>query len=330
MFFINNKMVSCLEDFHHTMDILNFSYFERHDLTLKKLLGSGYIGEVYQGSINIMDDTIPCVIKKVSSKSYDLGKDDSYFYEDIIHEVNIFHEFSTKQANHQIQFYGYSTQVKNENVDLYILMEQTEARGDIQKYIYDDEFWVRLTKEEYDSSNSNTTLSHEDSYYDYIMSQKDKLNLCYQISLAVKELHSFQIVHTDIKPHNMLYTDNKVKLIDFNASVKLSNNCEIVRGKREQGTPGYMAKEMYKGDISYQADIYALGVTMLEVWFGDIWPHQTDRYDKNRRYVLDYLSLLEDDHPQLHQLIKQCVSVKREKRPSIEMVVDTLTTMVTL
>ena len=91
-----------------------------------------------------------------------------------------------------------------------------------------------------------------------------------------------------------------------------------------------MAKEMYKGDISYQADIYALGVTMLEVWFGDIWPHQTDRYDKNRRYVLDYLSLLEDDHPQLYQLIKQCVSVKREKRPSIEMVVDTLTTMVTL
>ena len=54
-----------------------------------------------------------------------------------------------------------------------------------------------------------------------------------------------------------------------------------------------MAKEMYKGDISYQADIYALGVTMLEVWFGDIWPHQTDRYDKNRRYVLDYLSLLD-------------------------------------
>ena len=29
VFLINNKMVSCLEDFHHTMDILNFSYFER-------------------------------------------------------------------------------------------------------------------------------------------------------------------------------------------------------------------------------------------------------------------------------------------------------------
>ena len=159
------------------------------------------------------------------------------------------------------------------------------------------------------------------------MSQKDKLNLCYQISLAVKELHSFQIVHTDIKPHNMLYTGEKVKLIDFNASVKLGNNCEIVSGKREQGTPGYMAKEMYKGDISYQADIYALGVTMLEVWFGDIWPHQTDRYDKNRRYVLDYLSLLKDDHPQLHQLIKQCVSVKK-KKPSIEMVVNILILLV--
>ena len=92
-------------------------------------------------------------------------------------------------------------------------MEQTEGLEEIYKNIFMMmNFWVRLTKEEYDSSNSNTTLSHEDTYYDYIMSQKDKLNLCYQISLAVKELHSFHIVHTDIKPHNMLYTGEKSEI----------------------------------------------------------------------------------------------------------------------
>ena len=44
-------MVSCLEEFHNAMDSLNFSYFERKDIRLQKILGSGCIGEVHQGTI---------------------------------------------------------------------------------------------------------------------------------------------------------------------------------------------------------------------------------------------------------------------------------------
>jgi serine/threonine protein kinase len=319
-------MVSSLDAFHEVMESYDFTYFERDDFRVNQMIGSGYIGEVFEGLVTLLNHCVPCVIKKLTSKSYDLGKDDSYFYDDIIHEVKISHEFPDS-SQHQIRYYGYSTRVKEDEISLYILMENTHALGDIQKYIYGDDFWVRLTKDEYDSSNSNTMLSHDESYWDYIMSQKDKLRLIYHIAVAIQELHSYNIVHCDIKPHNMLFVKNKVTLIDYNASVKVDDALKVT-GKREQGTPGYMAKEMYKGYISYKADIYALGVTMLEVWFGDIWPHVTDRYDKNRRYVLDYLSLLEDDNPSLHQLVRQCISVAPRKRPDIRQVIHTLQTMV--
>ena len=155
------------------------------------------------------------------------------------------------------------------------------------------------------------------------MSQKDKIELMVKMVNAVNDLHVSNIVHSDIKPQNMLYDGENVKLIDFNASVYLGNESEI-KGKREQGTPGYMPKEMYKGEISYKSDIYELGVSFLEIWFGDIWPKETDRYDKNRRYVLDYLSLLENDNLKIHDLIKKCVSVDKDKRPELDEILEEL------
>ena len=131
-------------------------------------------------------------------------------------------------------------------------MEKTKANGDLKSYIGDHEFWVQLTEREYDDSNSQTLLYHDGEYWDYIMSQKDKVELMIKMVNAVKDLHDSKVVHSDIKPQNMLYDGENVKLIDFNASVYLGNESGI-KGKREQGTPGYMPKEMYKGEISYKA-----------------------------------------------------------------------------
>jgi len=121
----------------------------------------------------------------------------------------------------------------------------------------------------------------------------------------------------------MLYTGSKVKLIDFNASHDMGQETEI-QGNAEIGTPGYMAKEMYDGWISYKGDIYSAGVTMLEIWMGDIWPSNKATYSENGRYVLDYVSLLEKDHPELHKLVKKCISPDSNKRPFIKAVVSNL------
>ena len=314
-------MDSFLNDFHEKMDSINFSFIERDDIKLDKLLGSGYIGEVYEGRITLLNVDIPVVVKKLHSSSYSWGSEDEQLYEDVYSEVSMWS--LTKESKNIIQFYGYSVKVDNDDVSLYIIMEKTKANGDLKSYIGDHEFWVQLTEREYDDSNSQTLLYHDGEYWDYIMSQKDKIELMVKMVNAVKDLHDSNVVHSDIKPQNMLYDGENVKLIDFNASVYLGNESGI-KGKREQGTPGYMPKEMYKGDISYKSDIYELGVSFLEIWFGDIWPRETYRYDKNRRYVLDYLSLLENDNLKIHDLIKKCVSVDKDKRPELDEILKEL------
>ena len=310
-----------MDSFYSTLDNLGYSHFERNDFKLTKRLGSGYVGEVYEGLLTLIDHKIPIAAKKLSSHSYDNGKIDDYLYNDVVDELKIGAKFIEK-ANYLIQFYGYCRVEKQEEVQLFILMEKTKG-CDLAKYLYEDEFWTRLTKEQYDTSESITTLRHEGSYWDYTMKRNHKIDIMKHLATAIKELHSYKIVHSDIKAQNMLWVGDHIKLIDFNASVEMGDKT-VIKGRREQGTPGYMAKEMYDGMIGYSSDIYSFGVCCLEVWFGDIWPTKSDSYRKNRRYVTDYLSLLEDEEPEVYNLIKRCISVDSKKRPSITEIIHLL------
>ena len=311
-----------MNSFHQAMLDLSFPFYKREDVKLTQRLGAGYTGEVYSGELTIFDDMIDCVVKKVCSSNYEKGSSDKVLYQDIIDEVTVGHRFMSK-SNHQIQFYGYSVFRKQGKVIIYLIMEQTDAMGDLHKYLYADKLWSSLSEEEYHNSSSNTVLSHEGSYWDYIHPNKDKLNIIYQMCLAVQDLHTFNIVHCDLKPHNMLFTEGKVKLIDYNGSQDMGTEREI-QGPAEMGTPGYMAKEMYDGWISYQADIYSIGVTMLEIWFGDIWSTESEDYNVCRKHTLDYLALLRKDNIQLHKLIKKCISTEPNKRPLIKSVLSSL------
>lgn len=310
-----------MESLHQRMIDYSFPHYEMSEFTIKNKLGSGASGTVYQGELKVLDESIGCIIKQYSSYNYKKNAT-HMLYSEFMDEVNIGRKFMS-HSKHQIQFYGYSTLKKKDETRLYLLMEKTSSNGDMTKHIYKEKFWKSLTRKEYHESNSYTKMFHEEKYWDYIMKPREKINLIQQMVLAVKDLHSFNIVHCDLKPQNMLVVNNKVKLIDYNASQELHGEKEI-EGPSELGTPGYMAKEMYDGWISTQADIYSLGVCMLEIWFGDIWPTQVDCCHKNRKYVLDYLYLLKKDNVELYKLVHKCVSTDTKKRLSIKTILSNL------
>lgn len=89
-----------------------------------------------------------------------------------------------------------------------------------------------------------------------------------QIAEALRASYELDIIHGDIKPSNVLISrDGVAKLSDFGMARSASDD----RGVAEGGTPNYLAPELLDGvAISVQSDIYALGVTLYEMTFGEL------------------------------------------------------------
>uniref|UniRef100_A0A4W5MZ68 non-specific serine/threonine protein kinase n=1 Tax=Hucho hucho TaxID=62062 RepID=A0A4W5MZ68_9TELE len=94
--------------------------------------------------------------------------------------------------------------------------------------------------------------------------------VCRQTLEALAYLHEIKVIHRDLKAGNILFSqEGDIKLADFGVSAK--NTMTLQRRDSFIGTPYWMAPEVVMCETSkdrpydYKADIWSLGVTLIEL-----------------------------------------------------------------
>lgn len=97
-----------------------------------------------------------------------------------------------------------------------------------------------------------------------------------QICAALEAAHEKNIVHRDIKPHNIMITsDNRVKVTDFGIA-RASTNATMQVGDSILGSVHYISPEQARGGyVDCKSDIYSLGIVLYEMLTGKV-PFESD------------------------------------------------------
>ncbi len=104
-----------------------------------------------------------------------------------------------------------------------------------------------------------------------VLPWKWSVNIAMQIASALETAHKNNIVHRDIKPHNIIITEDGVaKVTDFGIAKAVSNSTITAFGTTI-GSVHYFSPEQAKGGYTdAKSDIYSLGVVMYEMLTGKV------------------------------------------------------------
>ncbi|KAK8487362.1 hypothetical protein V6N11_021434 [Hibiscus sabdariffa] len=187
-----------------------------------------------------------------------------------------------------------------------------------------------------------------------IFSKEKNINLSWEkifeivmgVARGIEYLHrgcDMQILHFDIKPHNILLDENFTpKISDFGLAKLHAIDASIVSLTAARGTLGYMAPELfYKniGSISHKADVYSFGMLLMEmagrrrnldafaeksseIYFPS-WIY--DRFDRGEDLELE--DATESERKMVRKMIIVafwCIQIKPTDRPSMSKVIEML------
>jgi serine/threonine-protein kinase PpkA len=96
------------------------------------------------------------------------------------------------------------------------------------------------------------------------MSPVQALKIFAQIARALGAIHDAGVVHRDLKPHNIMFRDQKyLAIVDFGGAKSLGETAGLTKVGHVIGTPNYMSPEQITGEkVDLRSDLYSLGVIL--------------------------------------------------------------------
>lgn len=136
------------------------------------------------------------------------------------------------------------------------------------------------------------------------------------IADALRYIHQHNLVHRDIKPHNMLIgLDNEVMLSDFGITVATQSLAPDQDNTGEfEGTVLYAAPEQLQGKPRRASDQYALGVVAYE-WLSGDWPFKGTFEAITRQHFFAPPPPLHEQHPDISGAVEQVLLKALAKDP---------------
>lgn len=100
---------------------------------------------------------------------------------------------------------------------------------------------------------------------------KDALSITGQILSALEAAHKHNIIHRDIKPHNIMLTyDGTAKVADFGIARVVSTDTRET-SDMNIGSVHYLSPEQAKGEAcDERSDLYSIGITLYEMLVGRV------------------------------------------------------------
>lgn len=151
---------------------------------------------------------------------------------------------------------------------------------------------------------------------DYIqknkLSDKRKKEIMIQLLSGLEYLQSFNIIHGDIKPANILVFGENIKYTDFNLSFIHTIDSKI---NKKLYTMTYRPPEISEEKASLKSDIWALGCTFFEIYYG----YEYFNYSKEKKFFHIKNSFEnKEENSVFNDLIKNMIHTNENRRFSVE------------
>ncbi|KAI8639129.1 kinase-like domain-containing protein [Parasitella parasitica] len=139
----------------------------------------------------------------------------------------------------------------------------------------------------------------------------------YLVVLGIQDIHAANIAHLDLKPSNILIDDKgNLKIGDFGISVQTPVDMRWVKG---EGDRRYMAPDLLRENFDKPADIFSLGLILLELATGVVLPGTGESWEMLRlgdfsqqKSALSKLSL------EMSEMIEWLLTTEAKERPTVK------------